>query len=86
MEFSLGYRKDLVCGLGLDISANADFFRNKVTYLPSTTTGSYAHTSTENLVQSGMPYGSMTGYVVTGLYQNQAEADASGQPMLVSVA
>ena len=80
MEFSLGYRKDLVCGLGLDISANADFFRNKVTYLPSTTTGSYAHTSTENLVQSGMPYGSMTGYVVTGLYQNQAEADASGQP------
>ena len=80
MEFSLGYRKNLACGLGLDISANADFFRNKVTYLPSTTTGSYAHTSTENLVQSGMPYGSIVGYVVTGLYQNQAEVDASGQP------
>lgn len=80
MEFSLGYRKNLACGLGLDINANADFFRNKVTYLPSTTTGSYAHTSTENLVESGMPYGSIVGYVVTGLYQNQAEVDASGQP------
>ena len=82
MEFSLGYRKNLACGLGLDINANADFFRNKVTYLPSTTTGSYAHTSTENLVESGMPYGSIVGYVVTGLYQNQAEVDASGQPKL----
>ena len=80
MEFSLGYRKSLVCGLGLDINANADFFRNKVTYLPATTTGSYAHTSTENLVQAGMPYGSIVGYVVEGLFQNQAEVDASGQP------
>ena len=80
MEFSLGYRKSLACGLGLDINANADFFRNKVTYLPATTTGSYAHTSTENLVQSGMPYGSIVGYVVEGLFQNQAEVDASGQP------
>ena len=80
MEFSLGYRKSLACGLGLDINANADFFRNKVTYLPATTTGSYAHTSTETLVQSGMPYGSIVGYVVEGLFQNQAEVDASGQP------
>lgn len=79
MEFSLGYRKAFACGLGLDITANADFFRNKVTYLPSATTGSYAHTSTENLVESGMPYGSSVGYIVEGLFQNQAEVDASGQ-------
>ena len=79
MEFSLGYRKNLACGLGLDVNANVDFFRNKVTYLPSTTTGSYAHTSKENLVESGMPYGSSVGYVVEGLFQSQAEVDASGQ-------
>ena len=63
-----------------DVTANLDFFRNKVTYLPETSTGSYAHTTTENLVESGRPYGSIVGYVVEGIFQNQAEVDASGQP------
>lgn len=80
MEFSLGYRKTLACGLGIDVSGNLDFFRNKVTYLPSSTTGSYAHTTTEDLVQSGKPYGSIVGYVVEGIFQSQEEVDASGQP------
>ena len=80
MEFALGYRKTLACGLGIDINANVDFFRNKVTYLPETTTGSYAHTSKENLVEAGVSYGSIVGYVVEGLYQNQEEVNASGQP------
>lgn len=79
MEFNVGYRKTLACGLGIDINANADFFRNRVTYLPESTTGSYAHTTTENLVESRQPYGSIVGYVVEGLFQNQAEVDASGQ-------
>ena len=79
MEFSLGYRKDFACGLGIDVTANADFFRNRVTYLPSTTTGSYAHTTTEDLVQSRQPYGSIVGYVANGIFQNQAEVAASGQ-------
>ena len=79
MEFQVGYRKNFSCGLGLDVSANADFFRNRVTYLPSTTTGSYAHTTTENLVQSRQPYGSIVGYVCEGIFQNQSEVDASGQ-------
>ena len=80
MEFALGYRKTLACGLGIDLNANVDFFRNKVTYLPETTTGSYAHTSKEDLVEAGVSYGSIVGYVVEGLFQNQAEVDASGQP------
>lgn len=79
MEFALGYRTTLDCGLGIDINANADFFRNKVTYLPETTTGSYAHTSTENLVEAGVPYGSIVGYVVEGIFQNKEEVEASGQ-------
>lgn len=80
MEFLLGYRKTLACGIGVDVSGNLDFFRNKVTYLPSSTTGSYAHTTTENLVQSGKSYGSIVGYVVDGIFQSQSEVDASGQP------
>ena len=79
MEFMVGYRKNFANGLGIDITANADFFRNRVTYLPSTTTGSYAHTTTENLVQSRQPYGSIVGYVCEGIFQNQSEVDASGQ-------
>ena len=79
MEFTLGYRTTLACGLGLDLSGNLDFFRNKVTYLPSSTTGAYAHTTTENLVQSGKPYGSIVGYVADGIFQTQEEVDKSGQ-------
>lgn len=79
MEFMLGYRKTLSCGLGLDISANADIFRNRVTSLPASATGSYAHTSKQTLVQSKQPYGSIVGYVVDGLFQTQEEVDASGQ-------
>lgn len=79
MEFSLGYRTTLDCGLGIDVNGNLDFFRNRVMYLPSTTTGSYAHTTTENLVEARQPYGSIVGYVVKGLYQNEDEVKASGQ-------
>lgn len=80
MEFTAGYRKTLACGLGLDLNGNLDFYRNRVTSLPSSTTGSYAHTYTENLVQAKKPYGSVVGYVAEGQFQNQAEVDASGQP------
>lgn len=79
MEFMVGYRNTLSNGLSLDLNANLDFFRNKVTYLPPSATGSYAHTSKENLVEAGVPYGSMTGYVVEGLYQNKEEVMSSGQ-------
>lgn len=79
MEFLLGYRKSINNDLSLDLSANIDFFRNKVTYLPTTATGSYAHTTSENLVEAGVPYGSIVGYVVEGLYQNKEEVMASGQ-------
>ncbi len=79
MEFLIGWRDRLSCGLDYRATLNFDFFRNHVTYLPSTTTGSYAHTTTENLVQSHQPYGSIVGYMFDGIFQNQAEVDASGQ-------
>ena len=80
MEFLVGWR-DFVnsCGLNYSVTFNGDFYRNHVTYLPSSTTGSYAHTTTQNLVEAGKPYGSIVGYVVEGLYQNKEEVLASGQ-------
>lgn len=79
MEFLIGWRDELACGLGYRASLNFDFFRNHVTYLPATTTGSYAHTTTENLVQSRRPFGSIVGYVFDGLFQSQEEVLAYGQ-------
>ncbi|MDE6416975.1 MAG: TonB-dependent receptor [Duncaniella sp.] len=79
MEFQIGWRDDLRCGLSYKASLNLDFFRNRVTYLPATTTGSYAHTTTENLVQARKPYGSIVGYVYDGLFQTQEEVYAYGQ-------
>lgn len=79
MEFTVGWRDRLSCGLNYQINANLDFYRNHVTYLPETTTGSYVHTSYENLVESGRPYGSIVGYIVDGLFQSKEEVLASGQ-------
>ena len=79
MEFAIGYRGKTNFGLTYNINGNVDFFRQKVTYLPETTTGSYVHTAKENLVESKKPYGSIVGYVVDGLFQSREEVLASGQ-------
>ena len=79
MEFTVGYCHTTTYGLGYNINGNLDFFRNRVTYLPEKATGSYAHTTKENLVQAKVPYGSIVGYVVEGLYQNKEEVENSGQ-------
>lgn len=84
MEFALGYRKKLACGLGLDINGNLSFFRNRVTYLPSSTTGAYAHTTTQDLVQSHKPYGSIVGYVVDGLFKPRTKWMLPVSPTLAS--
>ena len=79
MEFAVGYRHTTEYGLKYNVNGNLDFFRNKVTYLPETTTGSYVHTAKENLVEAEKPYGSIVGYVVDGLFQSREEVLASGQ-------
>jgi TonB-linked SusC/RagA family outer membrane protein len=79
MEFALGYRGTTNFGLRYNVNGNLDFFRQRVTYLPETTTGSYVHTAKENLVEAKKPYGSIVGYVVDGLFQNREEVLASGQ-------
>ncbi|MDE6329838.1 MAG: TonB-dependent receptor [Muribaculaceae bacterium] len=79
MEFQIGWRDNLACGLDYKVGLNFDFFRNRVTYLPTTTTGSYPHTTTQNLVEARKPYGSIVGYVFDGLFQSTEEVLASGQ-------
>ncbi len=79
MELALGYRGKTEFGLTYNVNGNVDFFRQKVTYLPETTTGSYVHTAKENLVESEKPYGSIVGYVADGLFQSREEVLASGQ-------
>lgn len=79
MEFLIGWRDELKCEFSYKAALNFDFFRNRVTYLPNTTTGSYAHTTTENLVQSRQPYGSIVGYEFDGLFKTQEEVRNSGQ-------
>ena len=79
MEFTLGWRQTTETGFYYNIQGNLDFFRSRVTYLPETTTGSYVHTATQNLVESRQPYGSIVGYVVDGLYQSREEVLACGQ-------
>ena len=79
MELTLGYRGTTSFGLGYNISGNVDFFRNRVTWLPETTTGSYAHTSKQNLIEAKVPYGSSVGYVADGLFTSREEVLASGQ-------
>ena len=79
MEFLFGWRDTLANGFSYSANVNFDFFRNHVTYLPEGTTGSYVHTTAEDLVQSKRPYGSIVGYVVDGLFQSREEVLASGQ-------
>lgn len=79
MEFLVGWRDNLACGFGYKINANLDFFRNKVTSLPATATGSYAHTTRQNIIEAGKPFGARTGYVCDGLFQTKEEVLASGQ-------
>jgi len=79
MEFAVGYRGTTDFGLRYNVNGNLDFFRQRVTYLPETTTGSYVHTAKQNLVEAKKPYGSIVGYVVDGLYQSREEVLAAGQ-------
>ncbi len=80
MEVTLGYRHTTAYGLYYAVNGNIDFYRSKVTYLPENAKGSYEHTTTEDLVTAEKAYGSLVGYVATGLYQTAEEVAGSNQP------
>ena len=78
-EMELNYRKQ-VGQVGLDISGNISYVKNKVTdlgetqYLTGPTMGSTSWELTRT--QVGIPYASFYGFVVDGIFQNQNEINA----------
>ncbi|CAL1519696.1 TonB-dependent receptor P3 [Chitinophaga sp. MM2321] len=62
---------------------SASFLKNKVTelpgFIPQVLTGAFAFIPNFALVQTGLPIYSYYGYEVTGIFQNDQEAAASGQ-------
>lgn len=79
LELTLGYRNETTNGFKYNVQLNMDYFRSRVTMLPESTKGSYAHTPKQDLVEARMPYGSRVGYICTGLFQTAEEVMASGQ-------
>ena len=79
MELTLGYRHTTAYGLSYNITANGDFYRSKVTYLPEKSKNSYEHNDYHNLAQDERAYGSRIGYVVEGLYESREDVLAHGQ-------
>lgn len=74
-ETILSYN-DKIGKLGLVISANASHNTNKVTYIVPTALGAYAgNGSTQTIL--GHSINSFYGYVVKGIFQNQAQVDAA---------
>ncbi|MCQ2149057.1 MAG: TonB-dependent receptor [Bacteroidales bacterium] len=80
MEFTLGFKNRTSSGLYYSIAANADFFRNRVSYLPEGTERYYPYTTTQNIVEARVPYGSMVGLVSDGLFTSEEEVMTSAQP------
>ena len=61
---------------GYDISGNASYYKNKITYLPEDIYYTYGcGNMAAGITNVGLPYGAIVGYVVDGLYQTQAEVD-----------
>lgn len=74
IEFSIGYRKDFACGLGLDVNANIDKYMNEVLSVPASVINNYGgNGADDNII--GHAYGSKYGYVADGLFRSQAEVD-----------
>ena len=67
-----------------ETNITASFLKNKVTqlpnFIPQLLTGSYAFIPNFALVQVGSPIYSYYGYQVTGIFQTDQQAAASGQP------
>ena len=74
-ELSLGHRSRLGKDFSIDLNANIDVVRNKVTELPSSVVNAYGGDGkTQNIL--GRTYGSFFGYMADGLFQTPAEVAA----------
>lgn len=73
-EFVMGYRNSLSNDWSVDLSANFDIVRNKVTSLPPEVVNAYGGDGKgQNIL--GRTIGSYFGYVADGLFRTQKEVD-----------
>jgi len=71
-ELSLGHQTKIGKDLKIDVNANLDVVRNKVTYLPSSVINNYGgNGGTDNIL--GRTIGSLYGYIADGLFKTQEE-------------
>ena len=75
IEFSLGWRDTLPCGLHYEINGNISTYSNKVTKLPTTVAanGTFGGNGVESVI--GHPMGAQVGYVADGIFRSQEEVD-----------
>jgi len=74
-ELSLGHRNRLGKDFSIDLNANIDIVRNKVTELPSSVVNAYGGDGkSQNIL--GRTYGSYFGYIADGLFQTSEEVAA----------
>lgn len=76
-EFALAYSKQLKNGLNITVAGTMGASADKVTYLPEEVVSYYPGTVQNSII--GHSTRSIFGYTYDGLFQTQAEVDASGQ-------
>ncbi|SKB75618.1 TonB-linked outer membrane protein, SusC/RagA family [Parapedobacter luteus] len=77
-ELVLGHRSRINDDLRLDLTANFDVVRNKVTHLPAEVINAYGGDGRgQNIL--GRTFGSHFGYVADGLFHTQEEVDAHAE-------
>ncbi|AXP81130.1 TonB dependent receptor [Mariniflexile rhizosphaerae] len=74
-ELSLGYSKTFNNGLSMTVSTNFGAFKDKITQLPEEVVSSYPGTVDNSII--GHSQFSIFGYKTAGLFQSQADIDAS---------
>ncbi|WP_187270130.1 SusC/RagA family TonB-linked outer membrane protein [Pontibacter qinzhouensis] len=74
-ELTLGHRTQISNDLSIDLNANFDMYRNKITHLPAEVVNAYGGDGRgQNIL--GRPINSFFGYVADGLFRSEAEVDA----------
>ena len=85
LEFNIGYQSAIISNFSWSIDVNGTFQQNKILDLALREGQEYLLYGDNlrrnyQILQEGAPFGDYVGYETDGLYQNQAEIDASAQP------
>lgn len=80
-EFALGYKNQVSDDFYVDVNYNVTFLKNEVTEVNNGTGffpgGAFGLSEQSSRMEAGQPMGYFYGYQMEGIFQNQAEIDAS---------